>query len=156
MGKKSTTDLRRAQLFEQLQYLGQMQSTETAHFHAVAAAKNGTNITDSKTISVLMQEGSMTAGQLAVRLSLTTGAVTSVIDRLEAARLVQRVSDPEDRRKVIVQVDHRSIARLDKTYESMGAAFHKLLEHYSTEQLEFLVEFYLAAIELTKEETGKL
>src|SRR4051812_32176951 len=88
----------RTELMERLAYLGQMQSTETAHFHHTAAAQNGLNITDSKTLSVLMQEGPMTAGQLALRLTLTSGAVTSVIDRLESAGLVHRTQDATDRR----------------------------------------------------------
>src|SRR5271155_5123972 len=91
----------RKALSEQLQFLGQMASTETAFFHHAAAAKNGLTITDSKTISALMQEGPMTAGQLAIRLNLTTGAITSVIDRLEKANLAVRVADPADRRKVV-------------------------------------------------------
>jgi DNA-binding MarR family transcriptional regulator len=150
---KTTPINHRTELMNQLLFLGQMQSTETAHFHATAAAKNGTNITDSKTISVLLQEGPMTAGELATRLSLTTGAVTS---RLEDAGLAHRLNDPEDRRKVIVKVDKTKLARMGRTYASMGKAFQELLENYSTEELEFLVQFYLAAIELTKSETAKL
>ena len=153
---KSTVERERVALTRQLQFLGQMQSTETAHFHQLAAAKNGMNITDSKTVSVLLQEGPLTAGQLALRLSLTTGAVTNVIDRLVAAGVVRRVADPTDRRKVIVRVNPKKIARLGKTYESMGASFEKLLQTYSTEELAFLVAFYQAAIELTKQEIKKL
>lgn len=153
---KSSSSSLRSQLIEHLQFLGQMQSTETAHFHQTAAAKNGVSITDSKTISVLMQEGSMTAGQLATRLSLTTGAITSVIDRLEAVGYAHRVSDPTDRRKVIVTVDHKKLASMGKTYDSIGEEFSKLLQTYTTEQLEFLVAFYKVSIELTKQEIQKL
>src|SRR5580698_71855 len=109
----------RQRLTEELQFLGQMASTETALFHQQAAAKHGMSITDSKTVSVLMQEGPMTAGELAVRLSLTSGAVTSVIDRLEAVKLVRRVSDKDDRRKVIVQLNHKKLATMGKTYDSI-------------------------------------
>jgi hypothetical protein len=35
---------------------------------------------------------------------LTTGAVTGVVDRLEAAGFVRRTRDPEDRRKVGIEV----------------------------------------------------
>jgi DNA-binding MarR family transcriptional regulator len=98
----------------------------------------------------------MTAGDLAKRLSLTTGAVTSVIDRLASAGLAKRVADPDDRRKVIVQVDARKLHTLSPVYDSMGQAFQKILDTYSTEQLQFLVEFYKASIELTKQEIAKL
>jgi hypothetical protein len=127
MHSKSADGGHRSQLIRQLQYLGQMQSTETAHFHQTAASINGLNITDSKTLSVLMQEGPMTAGQLALR-----------------------------RRKVIVVINHKKTALLGKTYDSIGASFTKLLGRYSTEQLEFLTGFMQSAIELSKQETYKL
>lgn len=146
----------RRQLIEQMAFLGQMLSTETAHFHHTAAAKNGVGVTDSKTVSVLMQEGPMTAGQLAERLSLTTGAVTSVIDRLEKCGIVHRVTDPNDRRKVVVTIDEGKIKQAGKVYESMGKAFAKILDTYSIDELRFLVQYYKTAIELTKAETKKL
>jgi MarR family transcriptional regulator, organic hydroperoxide resistance regulator len=145
----------RLELMRRLSFLGQMQSTETAHFHQTAASANGINITDSKTISVLMQEGAMTAGQLAVRLNLTTGAVTNVIDRLEHAGFVHRDTDPDDRRRVIVSYDPQKTAVLGQAYRSMGVSFQKLLEQYSDEQLEFLVQFFEAAIKLSRQETQK-
>jgi MarR family transcriptional regulator, organic hydroperoxide resistance regulator len=146
----------RLELARQLQFLGQMASTETALFHQMAAAKNGLSITDSKTISTLMQEGPMTAGELASRLSLTTGAVTSVIDRLSAAGYVGRGSDPDDRRKVIVHVNHKKIVPMGKTYDSIGRAFQKILQNYTAAELKFLVEYYKTSIELTKAEILKL
>src|SRR5262245_50308141 len=139
-----------------MQLLGEMASTETALFHQVAAAKVGLGITDMKALSALVLEGPMTAGQLTKRLSLTTGAVTSVIDRLERQRLVRRMPDPTDRRKVIVAVNEQTLASGDNIYRSMGTAFGELLAGYSTEQLEFLVRFYRAQIELTKREIAKL
>src|ERR1700721_3021431 len=82
----------RAALVDELQFLGEMSSTEAALFHYHAAAANGLGITDSKAISTLMQEGPMTAGEIAKRLGLTTGAVTNVIDRLVRAGFVRRVA----------------------------------------------------------------
>jgi MarR family transcriptional regulator, organic hydroperoxide resistance regulator len=153
----SATELKKRQaLMGQMQFLGQMASTETAMFHQAAAAKHGLGITDMKTVSVLMQEGSMTAGQIAKRLSLTTGAITSVIDRLESHDLVKRTPDSKDRRKVIVVVNHEKLTEGENVYQSMGDAFDKILQNYSTAELEFLVQYYEATIELTKEEIAKL
>src|SRR5262245_7314838 len=93
---------RRRTLVDRLQVLGQAASTETARFHQVAAATLGLGVTDMKALSVLLLEGPMTAGQLARRLSLTTGAVTYVINHLERRDFVKRAPDPRDRRRVIV------------------------------------------------------
>ncbi len=62
----------------------------------------GVNGTDLQCLGVLTSAGAMTAGELAERTGLTTGAVTGVIDRLEAASLVLRERDLADRRRVIV------------------------------------------------------
>lgn len=147
---------RRQALVDQLQFLGQMASTETALFHQVAAARYGLGITDMKTLSALLQEGPMTAGQLAKRLSLTTGAVTNVIDRLERQDFVKRTPDAADRRKVIVSVNQERLGSGLNAYLSMGEAFGVLLATYTTEQLEFLADYYRASIELTKQEIAKL
>ena len=143
-------------LLSQMQFLGQMASTETALFHQAAAAKCSLGITDLKAISTLLQEGPMTAGQLGQRLNLTTGAVTNVIDRLEQRNFVKRAPDVRDRRKVIVTINPKSLTTVDDVYRSMGEAFEKLLETYSTQELEFLTHFYQASIELTKSEIEKL
>jgi DNA-binding MarR family transcriptional regulator len=146
----------RKDLMNQMQFLGQMASTETALFHQAAAAKLGLGITDMKTVSLLLQEGPMTAGQLAQRLNLTTGAVSNVIDRLEQRNIAKRTPDAKDRRKVIVSVNQKNLAATDNVYRSMGEAFEKLLEAYSTEELAFLVQFHKESIELTKLEIAKL
>jgi DNA-binding MarR family transcriptional regulator len=146
----------RKALMSQMQFLGQMESTETALFHQSAAAKLDLGITDLKAISTLVQEGPMTAGQLAQRLNLTTGAVTNVINRLEQRKFAQRTPDAEDRRKVIISVNQKKLAISDNVYRSMGEAFEKLLETYTTQELEFLVQYLQATIEMTKLEIAKL
>lgn len=154
--KNSIGSDRRKVLIKQLQLLGEVASTETALFHQVAAAQYGLGITDMKTLSILIQEGPMTAGDIGNRLSLTSGSVTTLIDRLERQDLVKRQPHATDRRKVIVIVNQEKLAAGDNVYRSMGEAFARLLETYTTEQLEFLVQFYQASIEVTKQEIAKL
>ncbi|HSW99878.1 MAG TPA: MarR family transcriptional regulator [Patescibacteria group bacterium] len=146
----------RKALIAHMLFLGQMLSTETALFHQTAAAKYGLGITDMKTISVLMQEGPTTAGQLAKRLSLTTGAITNVVDRLGKRGILERMPDANDRRKVIVTVNYEKLGGANNAYRSMGETFERLLQEYSTEQLTFLVQFYKASIEIAKQEQARL
>jgi DNA-binding MarR family transcriptional regulator len=145
-----------ATLVAELQFLGQMSSTEAALFHHHAAAANGLGITDSKAMSALMQEGPMTAGEIAKRLGLTSGAVTNVIDRLVRAGLARRVADPKDRRKVIVEVDLARVEKTSHVYDSVAEAFRKLHEQYSIEELHFLIDYFKQSVEVTKGEVAKL
>src|SRR6202167_4621838 len=146
----------RAALVDELQFLGEMSSTEAALFHHHAAAANGLGITDSKTISTLMQEGPMTAGEIAKRLGLTTGAVTNVIDRLVRVGFARRVADPKDRRKVIVEADLPNLEKLSHVYDSVADAYQKLHEQYSVEELRFLIDYFTQSVEVTKGEVAKL
>jgi len=59
--------------------------------------------TDLMACSYLYEAGTMTAGELAKAIGLTTGAMTAAIDRLERAGFAKRETDPHDRRKVIVK-----------------------------------------------------
>src|SRR5512133_1418905 len=69
---------------------------------AKTAAYLGLNLTDA--IDVIDQHGRITAGDLAKALRLTTGAVTTVVDRLERAGFARRVADPDDRRRVLIEI----------------------------------------------------
>src|SRR5918997_6772224 len=80
--------------------IGSRLSTTTVLFHSAVADRLGVSATDVKCYTILRQTGPLTAGELAERVSLTTGAITGVIDRLERAGLVRRAADPHDRRRV--------------------------------------------------------
>jgi DNA-binding MarR family transcriptional regulator len=64
----------------------------------------GINRTDGRCLDILQRLGPLSAGQLAVEAGLTTGAVTPLLDRLEAAGYVRRRRDTADRRRVFVEI----------------------------------------------------
>src|SRR6266536_3895755 len=69
-----------------------------------AANYLGINRTDARALDVIEQYGPITAGKLAKELRLSTGAVTTLVDRLERAGYARRVADPDDRRRVLIEV----------------------------------------------------
>jgi DNA-binding MarR family transcriptional regulator len=64
----------------------------------------GINRSDARAIDVIDQKGRITAGRLAQELRMSTGAVTTLVDRLERAGFARRVPDPTDRRRVLIEV----------------------------------------------------
>lgn len=148
--------VRRDELIAELGLLGEQSSTQTALFQQVAAASYGLGITEIKALSILLREGPRTAGQLATGLHLTSGAITGVVDRLVKHGFARRVRDERDRRKVVVEVDQAALARSENVYTAIGAAFADLHAGYTTEQLEFLVQYLKTSIEITKRETDRL
>lgn len=67
-------------------------------------------------LSALRRQGSpflLAASELAQAGRLTSGAMTNRIDRLEQAGLVRRLPDPQDRRRVLVQLTEAGLKRVD-------------------------------------------
>jgi DNA-binding MarR family transcriptional regulator len=80
-----------------------MLAVESSFFLHAVADSLGMGTTDFACLIVLLVDGPVSAGGLAERTGLTTGAITGLVDRLERAGWVERVSDPSDRRRVIVE-----------------------------------------------------
>jgi DNA-binding MarR family transcriptional regulator len=102
----------------------------------------GINRTDSRCLDILDQRGQMSAGALAQESGLSTGAITAVIDRLHKAGYAERVPDPADRRRVLVELtDKARAAGYELMAGPMVAAGEKLLERYSVRDLELIIDF---------------
>jgi DNA-binding MarR family transcriptional regulator len=129
-----------------------------AFFFRAAAARSGMTVTDLQVIDILESAGSMTAGQLADLPGLTTGAITGMLNRLEEAGFVRRERDPNDGRRVIVQLASGKEERheIGPMFASIGKAWEVLASHYDDEQLAFLLEFLKRSNALSREELVRL
>lgn len=114
-----------------------------------ACRRLGINRTDGRCLDVIEREGPVSAGRLAEVSGLSSGAVTSVIDRLERAGYARRVPDPDDRRRVLVEITPRAQRVCDSIYEPLGNDAAEMLAEYSTEQLQMLRDFFTRGRELS-------
>lgn len=71
---------------------------------------------------------------LAQSALITTGAMTTRLDRLERAGLLGRVPDPRDRRGVLVQLTERGEQLADRSLHAVLAADEAFLEPLSRRQ----------------------
>jgi DNA-binding MarR family transcriptional regulator len=101
----------------------------------------GINRTDGRCMDVIDREGPVSAGRLAEASGLTTAAVTAVIDRLEKAGYARRLGDPNDRRRVLVELTPLARERAEVIWGPFQI-FRVELAKLSMEQLEFLLEFH--------------
>jgi DNA-binding MarR family transcriptional regulator len=125
------------------------------HNQAIAD-RLGMSATDLHAINLLDIEGPMTAGRLAELISLTTGAVTGVLDRLERAGIVRREPDPADRRRVIARLVPDGMERVVAEYAAIGAAVEKLYAGYDDAQLALLTDYATRSAEATQAITARL
>ena len=155
MSRNSKVGQRREKL-ENLIDMMRSLSDEMVFYHQAAAEKFGLNATDTKTASFLRKMGPVSAGVIAEKLGLTAGAVTNIIDRLEKAGLVTRTSDPEDRRKILVELIPNKIREASNVYQSMSDTFLAMSQKYSDKDLGLLLEYLENAKDILHEETLKL
>ena len=99
----------------------------------------------------------MTAGQLAKESGLTTGAVTGVIDRLERIGFARRVADPDDRRRVKLEVTPKFYSRAEKIWGPVAEDWSKALgRQFSTEELNLIISFLRRTNEITETHLERL
>jgi DNA-binding MarR family transcriptional regulator len=102
----------------------------------------GINRTDARCLDLVDQHGRMTAGDLAREAGLTTGAVTAVVDRLEVTGLMQRGSDPMDRRKVVLELTPEAKKLVDQIYGPVAEAAQPYLDSLSDQQILSLIGLF--------------
>jgi DNA-binding MarR family transcriptional regulator len=147
----------RAQLLDVLIQEFRQLSTATIMFHQAVADRLHMNVTDHKCADILLRAGRLSAGELARRTGLTTGAITGVIDRLAKAGFVRRAKDPADRRRVIIEPNLKHIERkIGPLFESMAQASARLCEPYSTDELRLILDFTIRCHQMTLEQARKL
>ena len=120
------------------------------------AEKMKLNATDAECIDFLMEMGPSTAGDLAKVTRLTTGAITSVIDRLEKAGFVKRESDPKDRRKVIIRFIPKKHKKTKQYYSEMAADVYELFSSYNESKLKSLLKYTDSLADIFKQHTEKI
>jgi DNA-binding MarR family transcriptional regulator len=108
----------------------------------------GLNRTDTQAMDIISRGGPVTPGALAERIGLTAGAVTTVLDRLEAGGWIRRRHDPSDRRRVLVERNETKARRVAHLYSDLQRATRQLAQHYTDEQLELLRDFLTATAAL--------
>jgi DNA-binding MarR family transcriptional regulator len=65
-------------------------------------------------------DGTTTVSELVDKLALSQSAVTELVQRAEAAELVQRASSPADGRVVHLSLTATGLEKLDAVHESLG------------------------------------
>ena len=137
--------------------LGRDLATKTVLFHHHIAARLGLSVTDLKCLDLLRAaDVPLTAKNLADRIGLTGGAITGVADRLEAAGLVERVRDPDDRRRWELRPLARRQDEITALFAPLGAAIAALAARYDERQLDAIAGFLTGLERILDDQTAAL
>lgn len=121
-----------------------------------ASPHAGLNRTDIRALDIInMQEG-LTAGQLAARLKLTTGAITGVLDRLERSGHAQRSHDKEDRRRIMVTPTPEARQYGSVVFGELSSELDQLLADYSERDRELIDRFLRLITDIVAQRADEL
>ena len=73
-------------------------------------------ISDFGVLEVLLHKGPQSVSEIGRRVNLTSGSITTAIDRLEQRSLVARAADSSDRRARVVHLTRDGKARITKEF----------------------------------------
>ena len=128
---------------------------DVQRFDAAAALRLKVHTTDLRCAYMLMQQP-MTAKELAQATGLTPGAVTTVIDRMESAKLARRRHDDHDRRRVWVELSAGGRKKIDAIWGPLVRDGMAMMRRYSTKDLEGFRAFLRKVRAIQREHIGRI
>ncbi|WP_437276430.1 MarR family transcriptional regulator [Sorangium sp. So ce375] len=139
--------------------LGRELSTQSVLLHQAIAERLGLKGTDHKYLDVIQRAaevGPVTPGDLVQLTGLTSGGVTGVLDRLEAAGFVRRVKHPSDRRQLVIEPVAERYAEIGVLFARFRERWTALCSRYSLAELRLICDFFEQAIALMAEEIARM
>ncbi|MFI6278542.1 MarR family winged helix-turn-helix transcriptional regulator [Streptomyces sp. NPDC050988] len=108
------------------------------------AQRLGLNASDLTCFGYVLEAGEdlLTAGDLATRAHVTTGAVTGIVNRLERAGYVTRQPDPSDRRRVRIAPIPAAVDRVTALYGPYYARLTEQFTDYSPAEIAILNDWF--------------
>ena len=125
-------------------------SSAVMRYAAATAKRMGLEVSELSALEHLQAAGPMTLGRLGERLSMSPGAVTALVDRLESKRYAERIPNPKDRRSALVR---ETEAGLEESLEHLWPYIEEMRgieERFSEEERAIVARSLLAATEAAR------
>ncbi|MEV5534347.1 MarR family winged helix-turn-helix transcriptional regulator [Streptomyces prunicolor] len=117
----------------------------------------GVNETDLRCLEILFAVEEITPRELSRQLGLTTGSVTTMLDRLEKLAYLTRTPHPDDRRKTLIRVTpeatQRAFGLIGPFLEDAG---RKVFDRYAPEQLELVIDYLTFSRDVQQQHVERL
>lgn len=113
----------------------------TTRYHGLLARSLDLNASSLDAMDWIIREGALTPSEIADRLGISPGAVTSVVRRLEQTGHAQRIEHDLDRRSVRMVAADASVQTAVSRLQPLLAALGSRVGRYSDEELELVSRF---------------
>jgi MarR family transcriptional regulator, 2-MHQ and catechol-resistance regulon repressor len=99
----------------------------------------GLGDSDFRVLEALLHKGPLPVNVIGDKVELTTGSITTAIDRMEAKWLVVRKNHPEDRRVRLVELTAKGRRLIEKAYAQHETDMEKAMRALTREERSQLV-----------------
>jgi DNA-binding MarR family transcriptional regulator len=151
MSKTTNPDLKKRTLMAVRDY-----GIHLTQFRNAMSEWAGLNVTDMECLRLLFLKGVATPSELARQTSLTSGATTAMLDRLEKAGLIERRPNPDDRRGTLIVPEKSSAEKMASWFESARKAQDELISSYSESDLGIIADVFERFTKLWDDEREKI
>ena len=132
-------------------------SLTLSRLQTAAADSLGLTPSDLKCLERLRTEGAVTPSTLCELTGHTAGAVTGMIDRLQAAGFAERARDKTDGRRVVVKPNRRAIGKhLGPLQRTLDSAFEEIGGEFSAAELQLVARYLERSIEVLDGVVGEV
>ncbi|RSS83925.1 MarR family transcriptional regulator [Streptomyces sp. WAC06614] len=126
-------------------------------FNQAMADSVGLHPTDLQCVAMLdLEEEPVSTGDIARLTGLTSGSATRLVDRLVKAGIVERHSDPGDRRRSLVALAPAARSRISQAWDTPAQAFGAVLDTYSDEELAVIADYLHRTREVGRAQAHRL
>ena len=146
-------DQHRNQTAEDLVQVGRRLYDAIDRLDTQAAALVNVSRNDLRCLN-LLATAPMKPSQIGKELGLTSGSITSLLDRLEKGNLIKRDRDPDDRRGIIVHPTKHLFETVGPLYLSTVTKLHERASVYSQSELNDAVRYLNDAAIAYEESNG--
>jgi DNA-binding MarR family transcriptional regulator len=151
MAKPTKADLKRRVILGAREY-----GIQSVLFRNLVGDRLGVNVTDMECLGLLFHRGIASPSELARHTGLSSGATTAMLDRLEAAGLIGRRPNPDDRRGTLIALARAGQEKVGPWFDSVRRAQDALVSSYSQKELEIIAGFFERFSNLWEAERRKL
>ncbi len=125
-------------------------------FHTAIAEQRGLSAVESKVTDYLARLGPQTPKDLSRLSGLAPASITALIDRLVGKGVVVRKPHPEDRRKVLIEIDGAMTAGAAPLWDHLVKSVREACEKYTDSELGTVIRFLEDAAAITHDSTGRI
>jgi DNA-binding MarR family transcriptional regulator len=123
---------------------------------SVLARGAGISPADLDALEHLEADGPLTQRQLGDRLSLTSGAITMLVDRLEDGGWVRRRPHPTDRRYVLVELSAQAVERIPPSLAAYHDEVRAIAAEVAAKHRDAIADFLNATAEAASRAAAEL